>query len=120
MIEIRPLLHPDDATITRLITGYTSSQVFRVSRTERPDYACLQLDLAQLEQPVTRDYPKPDAATLRSYRDAIYQGYSQAAYDHDHCIGLALAGAQTWNASLILHEFHIDSDYQRQGIGHRL
>jgi streptothricin acetyltransferase len=120
MIEIRPLVQPDDALVARLITGYTSALAFRVSRTERPDFACLQLDLVQLEHPVTRSYPQPDAATLRCYRDAILQGHSLTAYDRDRCIGLALAGVQAWNSSLILHEFHIDPDYQRQGIGCRL
>jgi len=120
MIDIRPLLQPDDDLIARLITGYTSSLAFRVSRTERPDFACLQLDLVQLEHPVTRRYPQPDAATLSSYRDAILQGYSLTAYDRDRCVGLALSGVQAWNSSLILHEFHIDPDYQRQGIGYRL
>jgi ribosomal protein S18 acetylase RimI-like enzyme len=120
VIEIRPLLQPNDALISRMIIGYTSAQAYRVSRTERTDYACLQLDLVQLQHPVTRRYPGPDAATLRTYRDAISEGYSFAAYDLDRCVGLALAGVQSWNASLILHEFHIDPVYQRQGIGNRL
>ena len=120
MIEIRPLLQPDDALVTRMIIGYTSAEVYRVSRTERPDFACLQLDLVQLQPSLTRRYPGPDAATLRSYREAISEGYSFVAYDLDRCVGLALAGVQSWNASLILHEFHIDPDYQRQGIGNRL
>jgi ribosomal protein S18 acetylase RimI-like enzyme len=120
MIEIRPLLQPDDALITSLIRGYTSSLAYRVSRSEGPDYSCLQLDLVRLEQPTTKRYPSPDAATLRFYRDAASQGYSFGAYDHERCAGLALTGLQAWNASLILHEFHIDPDYQRQGIGQRL
>lgn len=48
------------------------------------------------------------------------QGHALGAFAGDDCVGIALAEAQTWNASLWVHELHVAPEMRGQGIGHLL
>jgi len=54
MADIRPLSSIDAALLERLITGYTSSETYRVTRTETPDTIRFELQLTTLEQPFVK------------------------------------------------------------------
>lgn len=120
MIAIRTLQHLDEAVLQRLITGYTSAAMYAVTKDEQPDAVRFELRLVALEQPLTKQYPSLDPAALRQYQAMAEQGYSFGAFDGEACVGIALAEAHTWNASLWVQELHVATEMQGQGIGRLL
>jgi GNAT superfamily N-acetyltransferase len=121
MAEIRPLAELDEPLLRRLIIGYCSTEVYRVTRTreETPDSIRFELRLTQLEQPFVKRYPL-DAAEIIRYRDLAHMGHVFGAFEGETGCGIAICDPQPWNRSLIVHEFHIAPAVQRRGIGRQL
>jgi ribosomal protein S18 acetylase RimI-like enzyme len=120
MIEIRSLHIPDEHLLSDLITGYTSTARYEVSKVESPEYTRIELQLIQLEQPFVKRYTHLDAATVQRYQDIAALGSSFGAFADERCVGIALAEPQTWNRSLLVHEFHVAAEFQSQGLGRLL
>ncbi|HEY1390132.1 MAG TPA: GNAT family N-acetyltransferase [Ktedonobacterales bacterium] len=120
MVVIRPLSDIDAALLERLITGYTSSEMYRVTRVETLDMIRFELQLIALEQPFVKRYPLLDATELQRYRDLAAAGHTFGAFKGEMCVGIALCEPQRWNSSLYVWEFHIASEFQRQGAGRAL
>jgi hypothetical protein len=64
MVVIRPLSSIDVSLLERLITGYTSTEVYRVIREETPDTIRFELRLTPLEQPFVKRYPPLDSTEM--------------------------------------------------------
>ena len=120
MAVIRPLSSIDAALLERLITGYTSSEMFRVTRAETPDTVSFELRLTPLEYPFVKRYPPLDATELQRYRDLAAAGHAFGAFDGDMCVGIAICEPQRWNSSLTIWEFHITPECRGQGVGRAL
>ncbi len=120
MAVIRPLSSIDASLLERLITGYTSTEVYRVTRAETPDTVHFELRLTPLEYPFVKRYPPLDATELQRYRDLAAAGNAFGAFDGETCVGIAICEPQRWNSSLTVWEFHIAPDFQRQGAGRAL
>jgi ribosomal protein S18 acetylase RimI-like enzyme len=118
-VEIR-LSRPDESVFKRLITGYSSSHTYLVNKQEEAEWTRFELRLVSLERPFTKRYPELDVATCSRYVDIASEGHTFGAFEGEECIGLALAELYSWNGSLWIHEFHIASEFRRQGIGRRL
>lgn len=119
MVVIRPLSSIDAALLERLITGYTSTEMYRVTRTETPDTIRFELQFTALEQPFVKRYPPLDSTELQRYRD-LAAGHAFGAFEGETCVGIALCEPQRWNSSLSIWEFHIAPEFQRQGAGRAL
>lgn len=117
MVVIRPLPSIDALLLERLITGYTSTETYQVSRAVTADTFRFELRLAALEQPFVKRYPPLDATELQRYRDLAAAGHAFGAFDGETCVGIALCEPQRWNSSLSIWEFHIAPESQRQGVG---
>lgn len=120
MAVIRPLSSIDTSLLKRLITGYTSSEMYRVTRVETADTIHFELRLTPLEQPFVKRYPPLDSTELQRYRDLAAAGQVFGAFDGETCVGIALCEPQRWNSSLYIWEFHIAPESQRQGAGRAL
>src|SRR5690242_16158460 len=120
MAVIRPLLSIDASLLDRLITGYTSTEMYRVTREETPDAIRFELQLTPLEQPFVKRYPPLDSSELQRYRDLAAAGHAFGAFEGETCVGIALCELQHWNSSLSAWEFHIAPEYRGQGVGRTL
>lgn len=120
MAEIRLLHRPDESLFKRLVTGYSSSLAYQVSKQEEAELTRFELRLVPRERPFVKRYPDLDAATLQRYGEIATEGHTFGAFSGEECIGLALAELYTWNGSLWIHEFHIASELRGQGIGRQL
>lgn len=120
MVVIRPLSSIDASLLERLITGYTSTEVYRVIREETPDTIRFELRLTPLEQPFVKRYAPLDSTELQRYSGLAAAGHAFGAFDGKTCVGIALCEPQRWNSSLTICEFHIAPEFQRQDIGRAL
>lgn len=120
MVVIRPLSSIDTSLLERLITGYMSTETYRVIRAETADTVSFELRLTALEQPFVKRYPPLDASELQRYRDFAVAGHVFGAFEGETCVGIALCEPQRWNSSLTVWEFHIAPEFQRQGAGRTL
>ena len=120
MVEIRRMTQLGAALLKDLIVGYTTSAMYVASKEESPEATRIELRLALLEQPVSKVYPALTEATLEHYTAIARQGHAFGAFIEDRCVGLALSEVSLWNASLLVHEFHVAAAHQGQGIGRLL
>ena len=120
MVVIRPLPSIDASLLERLITGYTSTETYHVTRAETADTIRFELRLVALEQPFVKRYPPLDSTELQRYRDLAAAGHAFCAFDGETCVGIALCEPQRWNSSLSILEFHIAPECRGQGAGRAL
>lgn len=121
MAEIRLLraAEVDAQLLERLIAGYTTTEAYRVVRDETADVIHFELRLTPLKQPFAKRYPL-DEVGVEHYQKLVVAGHAFGAFAGEVCVGIALCEPQRWNHSLIVQEFHIAPDAQRQGIGRAL
>ena len=121
MISLKTLdtFQPDD--VTRFVPGYTSPEKYVVQRTEAPDGEEILISLRRvaLDKPYIKHFP-PETYMFSTYDACIRAGSCLGAYDDDRLVGIAIAGAQTWNQTLWIWEFGVLETHQRQGIGLRM
>lgn len=120
MADIRTLPSLDAALLRQLISGYTSTEMYAVSRTETPEHVRFELRLIPRDRPIVKRYSPLDQPTLAHYTTLAAQGHCLGAFVGDACAGLALTEPQAWNRSLWVHELHVAASHQRQGIGRQL
>ena len=119
MVEVRPLCAFSDADFARIVTGYASTERYRVERQESAAEIFFRLHLETLPQPYLKQFTS-DAAELECYRNYLHEGFSFGAYQEERLVGLLLASVQTWNRTLWVWEFHVEPAAQRQGLGRAL
>jgi len=118
--EIRPLRELDEDALRRLVSGYTSPAVFRVSREESDRHLVFALQRVSLPSPYHKRYDHICADVLGFYAHLPAHGFCFGAYEAEQCAGIALAEPERWNRSLWVWELHVAPAYQRRGIGRQL
>jgi streptothricin acetyltransferase len=118
-IAIRNLEEVSEADLRRLITGYTSTERYRVSKSETEQHTELILDLENLDHPYHKVWVLTDD-DLEHYSRLVTDGHCLAAYDASGIVGLALAEVRRWNRTFWIWEFHVAEGYRRWGIGRKL
>lgn len=119
MIEVRPLVRWNPGDIHRLITGYISGEIYRVSKQESPTITTIRLEIQPLPQP----YIKREVITaddLELYQRLVREGRCLGAFEGSDLVGLALNELRRWNRTLWIWEFHIAEMLRRQGMGRKL
>lgn len=119
MIKIQPLQRFDAELFKAIASGYTTAEIYRVSREESDANTSFSLSLEVLSEPQVFRYPFSDD-DLAHYGSIIPGDYCLAAYDGDWQVGLAIAEPQTWNRVLWVWDFHVAQTHRGLGIGRRL
>jgi ribosomal protein S18 acetylase RimI-like enzyme len=119
MVEIHTLTSLEPEDIRSLNVGYTSTAIYRVSKSETPQETIIHLELAPLNQAYIKRW-ETDDDELANLQEVVRQGLSLAAYDGARMVAIAIAEARRWNCSFWVWEFHVAADYQRKGIGRQL
>src|SRR5690348_11527637 len=120
MVVIRPLSSIDASLLERLIIGYTSTEMYRVTREETAETIRFELRLTSLEPPFVKRYPPLDSTEVQRYRELATAGQAFGAFEGETCVGIALCEPQRWNSSLSIWAFHIAPEFRRQGAGRAL
>ena len=119
MVDIKPLAYLDPHDIRRLNNGYTSSAIYRVSKTTSPAATTFRLERVVLAQPYVKRW-ETDEEELGQLQKAVAAGFSLGAYIDQNMIGIAIAEPRRWNRSLWVWEFHVSPACRRQGVGRHL
>jgi ribosomal protein S18 acetylase RimI-like enzyme len=117
MLQIKTLTQLDQADLHRIMCGYTSTEIYVVSKEESPERTTISLELVTLDQPYVKQWTDDDGG---EYAACFEYELSLGVYDGELLVGLALAEAREWNKSLWIWQFGVDADYKRRGIGRRL
>lgn len=121
MIRLRPLLSTETALLTEVLHGYASAERYRVTLQESDAETTIKLALERLPEPYVKDFRgEVTPEDLENYTQIAAEGLSVLALENDHPVGIGLAGAQRWNGTLWIWEFHVRPEYQGQGIGRRM
>lgn len=120
MLTIQPLAHIDQQVLQRLIIGYETDEVYRVTKSENDTVTSFEVSLTSLPRRFVKRYGPLDSTTAQRYIAIAQAGHSFAAYDEGQCVALAVNEVQSWNASLTIWEFHVAPSHQGRGIGRRL
>lgn len=119
-VAIRSLPALDDTLFELLDSGYTSNEVYAISKVETPDLTRFELRLTMLDQPFVKRYPPPDSTTRERYAALARDAHVYGAFVGDECAGLAITEPYAWNRSLWVHDLHIAHAHQRRSVGRRL
>lgn len=121
MIEIKPLLTLDQATLHQVVSGYTSVERYAVRLAESDAVTTFQLSLEKLPRPYVKDFRAGfSTQNVERYQEILQEGLSLGAWQGDQLVGVGIAGAEAWNHTLWIWEFHIQPAFHGQGIGRRL
>lgn len=120
MLTIQPITHVERAVLQRLIIGYETDEIYRVTRSETETVTTIEVRLTSLPERFVKRYSPVDDATAQRYAAMAQTGHSFAAYDDGQCVALAIGEAQDWNGSLMIWEFHVAPSHHGQGLGRRL
>lgn len=119
MIDIRPLPRFDAPAFVAISGGYTTTEMYRMTRSESDARASFTLALEPLPAPQEFRFPFPDD-DLERYSALVPNEYCLGAYDGEALVGAALGEPRRWNNVLWVWEFHVAPERQREGIGRRL
>lgn len=121
MIAIQPLQELSKETFLQVLSGYTSRERYAVTLEESDAESAIRLRLETLAVPYTKDFTAEiTPEDMQRYQALLPQGLSLAAWEETQMAAIAICGAEMWNRTLWIWEFHVRPDFQGQGIGRRL
>ena len=122
MVEVylRQLREPDVAQLPTIVTGYTTDEKYAIHKDETETETAVTLKLVTLPTPRTISYDHLDEEELDRLAVIIAEGTSLGAFADGQLVGVAIAGAEAWNRSLRVWEFHVIESLRGQGIGRQL
>ncbi len=119
MIDINPLHHFDSVRFKDIASGYITTEILSVSRSEDDERTTFSLILEHLTEPQEFRFPFSDE-DFAHYRAIVPGEFCYAAYDREVEVGLAIAEPQTWNRVLWVWDFHVIHTHRGRGIGRSL
>lgn len=119
MIVIRPLDSFDPARFQAIASGYTTSALYRVTRSDSEAEISFTLTLQALPEPREFRFPFVEEE-LERYGALVPSEYCFGAFEDATLAGIALAEPQEWNRTLWVWDFHVAASHRGQGIGRRL
>jgi GNAT superfamily N-acetyltransferase len=118
-ISIQLLTQIETTQLRALITGYTSTEKYNVTKIETENRTTINLEIQTLDQPYIKKWVH-DAEMEDHYLSILNQGLSFGLYNRDDWVGVAIGEKRAWNRSLWVWEFLIHPDYQGKGWGRKL
>jgi streptothricin acetyltransferase len=119
-IILRPLQYSDLAHLSRVITGYVTSETYAIEKVENEAETAVSLKLVSLPAPKIITYDHLDEAELARLTAIVVEGLSVGAFVDAQLVGVAISSVEAWNRSLRLWEFHVAELFRGQGIGRQL
>ena len=119
-IEIRPLQVTDLWQLPGVITGYTTTETYQISKVETEAETAVSLQLVPLKTPNIVTYDHLNKAELARLNDIVATGPSFGAFAKAALVGCVIASLEAWNNSLRVWEFHVVERLRRQGVGRRM
>ena len=120
MIEIRQISRLEPADAHRVIFGYTSKEKYAVKRVVDAAGWTFTLERVVLPEPYVKRYDHMCPAVIADFQALAATGFSFAAFEHEECVGLAIAGPLDWNKTHHVHELHVAQEHLRRGVGGQL
>ena len=119
MIIIRPLMNFEPERFRIVASGYTTTEIFRVTHADSASQTTFSLDLETLPQPGEFRFPY-SLEELERYGQIVPGAFCLGAYVEDLLVGIALAEPQEWNQTLWVWEFHVREGWRGRGLGSQL
>ena len=119
--EIRPLHAFTRDEIWPILSGYETSEIYTVEKTETDLQTRFDIRLVQLEAPYRTNFEddfRPE--DLAWYQGLTAKGYAFGAYQHDRLIGFAIGEAFPDEQYVRVWEFHVMAEFRRMGVGRAL
>ncbi len=116
MFAVEPLSDFAEDDVRRLIVGYETSQIYRL--TKREDASRTEIALELVDQAFEKVFPMSDTM-IGWYRGVLGEGLSFAAVDAGEMVGITIAQRQ-WNGIAMVWELHVAPTHRRQGAGRAL
>jgi ribosomal protein S18 acetylase RimI-like enzyme len=118
-IDIQPLTQLSAEDFKRIAVGYTSTEMYRPTRTESDGQIVFTLERVKRSEPYVKRWPFTEA-NYATCINCLPQGVSVGAATDGKLVGIAVAELREWGKSINVWEFHVDEAHHRQGIGKRL
>lgn len=119
MITIHSLKTLSANEVDRIVTGYSSTEKYKVCKDENEYHTIFSLQLVSLPYPYKKVF-SIDQETFKFYNEIINKNFSLGAFNENQLIGLIIAEPRPWNNSIWVWEFDIEAPFRRQGIGRML
>ena len=120
-IDIVPLCPFTQADVWPILTGYDTTEIYQVEKTETDSLTRLDFHLVNLEQPLHDDfYTDFTAEEIRNWNNLLPQGYSFGVYQTGELVGLAVGEVWPEERRARVWEFHVRADCHHMGIGRAL
>lgn len=120
-MEIQPLRPFTRADVWHLLSGYETSEIYQVEKSESDSLMRFDFRLTRLEQPLHDDfYGDFSDEEIENWNRLLPQGYSFGAYRGGALVGLAVGEAWPENRRARVWEFHVQANCRRMGVGRAL
>lgn len=118
-IDIQPLTELSTEDFKRIAVGYTSTEMYRPTRTESDSQIVFTLERVKRSEPYVKRWPFTEAnyTTCINY---LARGVSVGASIDGKLVGIAVAELREWDKSINVWEIHVEETHHRQGVGRRL
>jgi streptothricin acetyltransferase len=119
--EIRELQPFTQAEIWPIISGYETSEIYTVHKTETDQNTVFDIRLVRLEKPYRDDYYQDfTPEECQWYLSLLPKGGCFGAYQNGRLIGFAMGETLPDERMLRVWEFHVLAEFRRMGVGRAL
>ena len=119
LIKIKQLTELNLSDFQKLVTGYTSTAKYVVTKQEGEAQTQITLTKDKLSQPYIKEWAR-DQPLEAHYLEVFKQGLSVKAVENGDIVGMAICDNRAWNRTLWVWEFHVHPERQGEGIGRQL
>ncbi len=103
----------------RLVTGYTSSEVYEIAVDETDSAFGLRFERRRRDPPFVKEWPF-NPGMFGWYRSLLSLGLSFAVVEDGQMRGLVISGTTEWSKLVNVWELHVEPARQGQGLGRAL
>lgn len=120
-VVVTPWTRFDEPTFRRLSIGYTTKEIYRITKEETDDLTTLKFALEPLPQPWTKRFDHKQE--LINYYSSLVRDYKLsfvAKSNEEEIVGVVIAGITPWHRTVNLWEFHVSDTHRGQGVGRKM
>ena len=118
-MAIEQLADLAEADFRRLVTGYTSDEVYELTVDESDGAFGFRFERKRSDPPFVKEWPF-SRGMVGWYRSLLANGLSFAAVEGGLMRGLVISGTTEWSRLVNVWELHVEPAYQGRGFGRAL